>query len=53
MSDLLFSIIMLTTFCSTFVLNGMYVRWQTEGGQTEGEAAQDKTAEQEKTTQTD
>ena len=40
MSDLLFSIIMLTTFCSTFVLNGMYVRWQTEGGQTEGERAQ-------------
>ena len=40
MSDLLFSIIMLTTFCSTFVLNGMYVRWQTEGGQTEGERVQ-------------
>jgi hypothetical protein len=53
MSDLVFSIIMLTTFCSTFVFNGRYVRWQSGGGQKEGEAAQDKTAEQEKTTRTD
>jgi hypothetical protein len=40
MGDLVFSIIMLTGFCSTFVLNGMYVRWQTGGEQTEGEIAQ-------------
>jgi len=40
MSDLVFSIIMLTTFCSTFIFNGMYVRWQTGGEQTEGETAQ-------------
>jgi YkoY family integral membrane protein len=53
MSDLVFSIIMLTTFCSTFVFNGRYVRWQSGGGQKEGEAAQDRTAEQEKTTRTD
>jgi hypothetical protein len=40
MSDLVFSIIMLSTFCSTFVFNGMYVRWQTGGEQTESEIAQ-------------
>ena len=40
MSDLVFSIIMLSTFCSTFVFNGIYVRWQTGGEQTEGEIAQ-------------
>jgi YkoY family integral membrane protein len=50
MSDLLFSIIMLATFSSTFIFNGMYVRWQRGGGQKEGDAAQDTTAEQEKTT---
>jgi YkoY family integral membrane protein len=27
MSDLVFSILMLTTFASTFVFNGLYVRW--------------------------
>jgi len=40
MSDLVFSIIMLSTFCSTFVFNGMYVRWQSGGEQTEGGIAQ-------------
>ena len=29
MSDLVFSIVMLTTFSSTFVFNGLYVRWQS------------------------
>jgi YkoY family integral membrane protein len=53
MSDLLFSIIMLATFSSTFIFNGMYVRWQSGGGQKEGEAAQDTTAEQRNTTPTD
>jgi len=64
MGDLVFSIIMLTTFCSTFVFNGMYVRWQTGGELTEGEIAQSngpppvenndkKSEEQEKTTPTD
>jgi hypothetical protein len=43
MSDLVFSIIMLTTFCSTFVFNGMYVRWQTGGEQKEAETTQSKT----------
>lgn len=33
MSDLVFSIIMLTTFCSTFIFNPMYVRRQKEGAQ--------------------
>lgn len=28
MSDLIFSIVMLTTFTSTFVFNGLYVRWR-------------------------
>jgi YkoY family integral membrane protein len=32
MSDLVFSIIMLTTFASTFVFNGLYVRWRGGGG---------------------
>ena len=60
MGDLVFSIIMLTTFCSTFVFNGMYVRWQTGGELTEGEIAQsnglpkvENNEEQEKTTPTD
>lgn len=33
MSDLVFSIIMLTTFASTFVFNGLYVRWQSSSRQ--------------------
>ncbi|MDH3898408.1 MAG: hypothetical protein OEV18_13590 [Deltaproteobacteria bacterium] len=41
MGDLVFSIIMLTTFCSTFVFNGVYVKWQSNGGQEKGEAAPD------------
>jgi hypothetical protein len=64
MGDLLFGIIMLTTFCSTFVFNGVYVRWQTGGGQQEAATAQSnappplknndkKSEEQEKTTPTD
>ncbi len=60
MGDLVFSIIMLTTFCSTFVFNGMYVRWQTGGGQTENELAQsngsppvENNEEQKKTIPTD
>jgi hypothetical protein len=40
MSDLVFSIIMLTTFCSTFIFNGMYVRWQAGGEQKEALTAQ-------------
>jgi hypothetical protein len=40
MGDLLFGIIMLTTFCSTFVFNGMYMRWQTGGERTAGDIAQ-------------
>jgi YkoY family integral membrane protein len=31
MSDLVFGVIMLATFCSTFIFNRMYVRWQGEG----------------------
>jgi YkoY family integral membrane protein len=38
MSDLVFSIIMLGTFSSTFVLNPFYVRWQNRVGQ-QGERA--------------
>jgi hypothetical protein len=59
MGDLLFGIIMLTTFCSTFVFNGMYVRWQTGGeiAQSNGsppvENNDKKSEEQEKTTPTD
>jgi len=41
MGDLVFSIIMLTTFCSTFVFNGVYVKWQSNGGQEKGEIAPD------------
>jgi hypothetical protein len=41
MGDLLFGIIMLTTFCSTFVFNGAYVKWQSSGGQEEGKVASD------------
>ena len=33
MSDLVFSIIMLTTFSSTFIFNGMYLRWQVARGE--------------------
>jgi nucleoside permease NupC len=40
MSDLVFSIIMLATFCSTFVFNKMYVHWQRAGEQKEGPAPQ-------------
>jgi hypothetical protein len=29
MSDLVFSIVMLTTFSSTFIFNGLYMRWQS------------------------
>jgi YkoY family integral membrane protein len=39
MGDLLFGIIMLTTFCSTFVFNGVYVKWQSNGGQEKGKVA--------------
>jgi YkoY family integral membrane protein len=42
MSDLVFSIIMLTTFCSTFIFNGMYVRWQAGGEHKKAETAQSK-----------
>jgi YkoY family integral membrane protein len=28
MSDLVFSIVMLTTFCGTFLFNGLYINWQ-------------------------
>jgi YkoY family integral membrane protein len=41
MGDLVFSIIMLTTFCSTFVFNGVYVKWQSNGGQEKGKVAPD------------
>jgi YkoY family integral membrane protein len=41
MGDLLFGIIMLATFCSTFVLNGLYVKWQSNGGREKGELARD------------
>jgi YkoY family integral membrane protein len=30
MSDLVFSIVMLATFSSTFIFNGLYLRWQSE-----------------------
>ncbi len=36
MSDLVFSIIMLSTFCSTFIFNGPYVRWQAAREQKRG-----------------
>jgi YkoY family integral membrane protein len=39
MSDLLFSIIMLATFSSTFIFNGMYVRWQKEGAEREDQTS--------------
>ncbi len=42
MSDLVFSIIMLTTFASTFVFNGLYVRWQTGSGREKKELLQDQ-----------
>ena len=61
MGDLVFSIIMFSVFCSTFVFNGMYVRWQTGREQKEAAIAQSKTpppvesnerkAEQQKTNQ--
>ena len=41
MGDLVFSIIMLTTFCSTFVFNGVYVKWQSNGSQEKGKVAPD------------
>jgi YkoY family integral membrane protein len=41
MSDLVFSIIMLSTFCSTFVFNGVYVKWQSNGGQEKNEVVPD------------
>jgi YkoY family integral membrane protein len=41
MGDLVFSIIMLTGFCSTFVFNGLYVKWQSNGGQEKGKVAPD------------
>ena len=41
MGDLLFGIIMLTTFCSTFVFNGAYVKWQSSAGQEKGKVASD------------
>jgi YkoY family integral membrane protein len=42
MSDLVFSIIMLTTFASTFVFNGLYVRWQTGSGREQKELSRDQ-----------
>jgi hypothetical protein len=39
MSDLVFSIIMLTTFCSTFIFNPMYVHRQSAGEQREDKIA--------------
>ena len=36
MSDLVFSIIMLTTFSSTFIFNGQYVRWKSGQEQKKG-----------------
>jgi hypothetical protein len=39
MSDLLFSIIMLATFSSTFIFNRMYVRWQKEGAEREDQTS--------------
>jgi YkoY family integral membrane protein len=41
MGDLLFGIIMLATFCSTFVFNGAYVKWQSNGDQEKGKVASD------------
>jgi YkoY family integral membrane protein len=41
MGDLVFSIIMLTGFCSTFVFNGLYVKWQSNGDQEKGKVASD------------
>jgi hypothetical protein len=41
MGDLVFSIIMLTGFCSTFVFNGAYVKWQSNGDQEKGKVASD------------
>ncbi len=41
MGDLLFGIIMLTTFCSTFVFNGAYVKWQSHADQEKGKVASD------------
>ena len=41
MGDLVFSIIMLTTFCSTFVFNGAYVKWQSHGSLEKGKVAPD------------
>jgi YkoY family integral membrane protein len=42
MSDLVFSIIMLTTFASTFVFNGLYVRWQTGSGHEKSKLSRDQ-----------
>jgi hypothetical protein len=42
MSDLVFSIIMLTTFASTFVFNGLYVRWRSGSGREKKELAGDQ-----------
>jgi YkoY family integral membrane protein len=42
MSDLVFSIIMLATFSSTFVFNGLYVRWQTGSGREKKELSRDQ-----------
>lgn len=41
MSDLVFSIVMLTTFCGTFLLNGLYVRWRLKERLKKGEALQE------------
>jgi YkoY family integral membrane protein len=41
MSDLVFSIIMLTTFSSTFVLNGLYLKWQSSASQQNGKKVGD------------
>jgi len=41
MGDLVFSIIMLTTFCSTFVFNGAYVKWQSHADQEKAKVESD------------
>ena len=44
MSDLVFSIIMLATFASTFFFNGLYVRWQTSSGREKNELSREQEA---------
>jgi hypothetical protein len=44
LSDLAFSIIMLATFASTFIFNGLYVRWRLRSRVQHGEVAGGKEA---------